>query len=181
MFFIVDFQKLSAELPVHFWLKKCCGVKLNYFREKMSKIITFTQNLQYLAINAYSQNQLVSILPLITSNLDTKKRFIGEGSGAYFEIGITRNKLGNAGFELDFDNYTPMGNNADGSETRLQYCFPIDLLARQTVAGNINHLQWTFARLKGASATTLIKMRVEDEILQYLKWSEGVTIDNENV
>ena len=147
----------------------------------MSKIITFTENLQYIAINAHSQNQFVSILPLITSNLDSKKRFIGEGSGAYFEIGITRNKLGNAGFELDFDNYTPMGDNADGSETILQYCFPLDFTARQTVASNINHLQWTFLRLQGAIAgTTSIKMRVEDEILQYLKWSNGVTIENEN-
>lgn len=139
--------------------------------------------MQYLAINAYTQNQLVSILPLITSNLDSKKRFIGEGSGAYFEIGITRNKLGNSGFELDFDNYTPMGENADGSETILQYCFPIDLLARQTVAGNINHLQWTFFRLRNASSETSIKMRVEDEILQYLKWSNelNATIENENV
>ncbi len=150
----------------------------------MSKIITFTQNLQYLAINAHSQNQFVSILPLITSNLDSKKRFIGEGTGAYFEIGITRNKLGDKGFELDFDNYTPMGDNADGSETKLEYCFPLDFTARQTVASNINHLQWTFLRLQGAIAgTTSIKMRVEDEILEYLKWSNelNATIENENV
>jgi hypothetical protein len=150
----------------------------------MSKIITFTQNLQYLAINAHSQNQFVSILPLITSNLDSKKRFIGEGTGAYFEIGITRNKLGDKGFELDFDNYTPMGDNADGSETILQYCFPLDFTARQTVASNINHLQWTFLRLRNAIAgTTSIKMRVEDEILEYLKWSNelNATIENENV
>lgn len=170
MFFIVDFQKLSAEPEI-------------ILGKKMSKILTFTQNLQYLAINAHSQNQLVSILPLITSNLDSKKRFIGEGSGAYFEIGIARNKLGDKGFELDFDNYTPMGDNADGSETIFQYCFPLDFSARQTVASNINHLQWTFLRLRNTSLATSIKIRVEYPTLKYLKWSEALneTIESENV
>jgi len=139
----------------------------------MSKIITLTQNDQWFAYNGYNQNQILSILPLNTSNINADNKFVGDGDGAYLEMFITRNKLaGSGGFELDFDTYTPMGDAETGKATVLEYCYAIDLESRQALDAQINAIQWTVFILRNANAQTSIQLRIESDNMQSLKFSE---------